>query len=122
MGSPTGKKRIYIQNHGTFNMFGYANLKLPAVVELNEDQCRWLGSNGYQFHEFSPSGFGGGMIPMQVSSAPEIQSRITFGNQTVLTQAQYDRVLEFQQRRDGSASLPPTGEDQPSTDGSTDRS
>jgi|ADurb_Gel_03_Slu_FD_contig_31_1219433_length_1231_multi_3_in_0_out_0_1 hypothetical protein len=96
MGSTTGKKRIYIQNHGVFNMFGYSNIKLPAVLELTEEQCRWLNSNGYQFQEFSQSGFGGGYTPMQVSSAPEIQSRITFGNQVVLTQAQYDRVLEMQ--------------------------
>lgn len=45
------KKKVYVLNHGTFNLFGYNNIHIPAIIDLEEDQIEWMKSSGYRIEE-----------------------------------------------------------------------
>ena len=59
------KQRVYILNHGNFDLFGYKRLQLPAVVELEEEQIVWLKEVGYKIEPFADS-----EIPIAASNKP----------------------------------------------------
>lgn len=49
------KHRVYISDHGNFNMFGI-NVSLPAILELEEDQISYLKNTGqYNIKELNAS-------------------------------------------------------------------
>lgn len=47
------KRRVYISDHGTFNLFNM-DISLPAIIELTEEQIEYINNTGlYQISELS---------------------------------------------------------------------
>ena len=47
------KRRVYISDHGTFNLFDM-NISLPAIIDLTEEQIEYINNTGlYQISELT---------------------------------------------------------------------
>lgn len=49
----SNKQKVYIMNQGIFNMYGYQNLTLPAIVDLTLQQIEDLKAKGYVIQNFT---------------------------------------------------------------------
>ena len=47
------KRKVYILNQGVFNMYGYQNLTLPAIVDLTPQEIEDCKAKGYVMQDFT---------------------------------------------------------------------
>ena len=77
------KKKVYIMNQGVFNLFGYHNLVLPAIVDLTENQVDYVKEQGYAVEEFSGN------------AAPEYNTIPSVGFSSVINRREYENIMTY---------------------------
>ena len=70
-------------NQGVFNLFGYHNLILPAIVDLTESQVDFVKAQGYAIEEFSGN------------AAPEYNTIPSVGFSSVINKREYENIMKY---------------------------
>lgn len=47
------KRKVYILSQGVFNLYGYQNLTLPAIVDLTPQEIEDCKAKGYVLQDFT---------------------------------------------------------------------
>lgn len=78
------KKKVYIMNQGVFDLFGYHNLVLPAIVDLTESQINFIKAEGYAVEEFSGN------------ASPEYNTIPSVGFSSVTNKREYENIMKYE--------------------------